>query len=125
MLNHMVKYSQQHLDETFRALADGTRRAILARLSRGDALVSELAAPFSMSLPAISKHLRVLEDAGLISKKKSGRNRVCHLEAEPLHKVASWTDFYKSFWDIRLDRLSQSLEQNPDDVTSGSKEHGK
>ena len=121
----MVKYSQQHLDETFRALADGTRREILARLSRGDALVSELAAPFSMSLPAISKHLRVLEDAGLISKKKSGRNRVCHLEADPLQKVASWTGFYKSFWDIRLDRLSQSLEQNPDGITSRSKGHGK
>jgi len=121
----MVKYSQQHLDETFRALADGTRRAILARLSRGDALVSELAAPFSMSLPAISKHLRVLEDAGLISKKKFGRSRVCHLEAEPLQKVASWTGFYKSFWDIRLDRLSQSLEQNSDDITSGSKGHGR
>ena len=121
----MVKYSQPHLDETFRALADGTRRAILARLSRGDALVSELAEPFSMSLPAISKHLRVLEDAGLISKKKSGRNRVCHLEAGPLQQVASWTGFYQSFWDIRLDRLSESLEQNPDGLTSGSKGHGK
>jgi DNA-binding transcriptional ArsR family regulator len=61
-----------------------------------------------MSLPAISKHLRVLEDAGLISKKKSGRSRVCHLEVEPLQKVASWTGFYKSFWDIRLDRLPES-----------------
>ena len=106
----MAKCSQQHLDETFRALADGTRRAILARLSRGDALVSELAAPFSMSLPAISKHLRVLEDAGLISKKKSGRNRACHLEAELLLRVASWTEFYKSFWGIRLDSLPQSSD---------------
>ena len=121
----MVNYNQPHLDETFRALADGTRRAILARLSRGDALVSELAEPFAMSLPAISKHLRVLEEAGLISKKKSGRNRVCHLEAGPLQQVASWTGFYQSFWNIRLDRLSESLERNPDGLTSGSKEHGK
>ena len=100
-----------NIDITFKALADGTRREILARLSRGDALVTELAEPFAMSLPAISKHLRVLEEAGLISKKKLGRERVCHLEAGPLQKVASWAEFYQSFWDVRLDKLSQTLDR--------------
>jgi len=111
IINHMVKYSHNQLDMTFKALSDGTRREILARLSQGDALVTELAAPFSMSLPAISKHLRVLEEAGLISKKKRGRNRVCHFEAGPLQHVASWTAFYQSFWDTRLDNLARVLEQ--------------
>jgi len=120
----MVKYSQHQFDVTFRALADATRRAILARLSRGDARVSELAEPFAMSLPAISKHLRVLEDAGLISKKKCGRKRVCHLEAEPLQRVAGWTAFYQSFWDIRLDKLSQTLNQDFNAISTEDQDNG-
>jgi len=85
--------------------------------------VSELAKPFAMSLPAISKHLSVLEDAGLISKKKLGRNRVCHLEAKPLQRVAGWAAFYQSFWDTRLDRLSQTLDQDLNEKATGDNDY--
>lgn len=108
----MVKYSNADLDNIFQALSDVTRRAILARLSRGDAPVTELALPFSMSLPAISKHLDVLERAGLISRKKDGRIRHCHLQSAPLEEAASWINFYKRFWETRLDALNQYLDSN-------------
>ena len=121
IFNPLVKFNQPNLDITFKALADVTRREILARLSHGDALVTELAEPFAMSFPAISKHLRVLEKAGLISKKKLGRERVCHLEAGFPQTVASWTEFYQSFWDVRLDTLAQTLDR----MATEDKEHGK
>ncbi len=108
----MVKYSDANLDAVFAALADPTRRAILARLSSGEARVTELAQPFAMSLPAITKHLGVLERAGLISREKDGRLRRCHLDAGPLREACSWIEHYRQFWETRLDALSQYLEEN-------------
>lgn len=97
------------LDATFAALADPTRRAILARLSRRAATVTELAAPHDMSLPAISKHLKVLEKAGLISRGREAQWRPCHLEAKPLKEVADWMEHYRRFWDESFDRLDEYL----------------
>jgi DNA-binding transcriptional ArsR family regulator len=97
------------LSTTFAALADPTRRAILARLTLGETSVSELAEPFDMSLPAISKHLKVLERAGLIARGREAQWRPCRLEAEPLRAVAGWLDAYRRFWDASLDRLDAYL----------------
>ena len=97
------------LDRTFAALADPTRRAILARLASGQASVTELAAPFSMSLPAVSKHLKVLERAGLVARGRRAQWRPAELQAEPLHEVADWLADYRRFWDERLDRLDEYL----------------
>ena len=99
------------LDETFGALADPTRRAILARLASGEASVSELAEPFAMSLPAISKHLKVLERAGLISRGREAQWRPCRLEAGPLRDLAGWLDDYRRFWEDSFDRLDDYLQQ--------------
>jgi DNA-binding transcriptional ArsR family regulator len=98
------------LSATLSALADPTRRSILARLAQGDATVGELAAPYDMSLPAVSKHLKVLEAAGLISRGREAQWRPCHLEAEPLADVWSWLSDYRRFWDRSLDRLGSYLE---------------
>src|SRR5215468_4512439 len=100
-----------HLDTTFAALADPTRRAILARLATGQASVQELAEPFDMTLPAISKHLKVLERAGLISRGRQAQRRPCRLEAAPLREVSDWVTAYRRFWDQRLDRLEAYLKQ--------------
>jgi DNA-binding transcriptional ArsR family regulator len=97
------------LSATFQALADPTRRAILARLSRGEASVSDLAEPFEMSLPAVSKHLKVLEKAGLISRSREAQWRPCKLEPEPLKAVDTWLDEYRRMWEQRLDRLENYL----------------
>ena len=97
------------LDRTFAALADPTRRAILARLAAGEASVTELGAPFEMSLPAISKHLKVLERAGLISRGRERQWRPARLEAGPIREVAEWSAFYRRFWDERYDRLDEYL----------------
>ncbi|SMC60787.1 metalloregulator ArsR/SmtB family transcription factor [Rhizobium sp. RU36D] len=108
------------LSETLSALADPTRRAILARLSRGEATVNELAAPFSMSLPAVSKHLKVLEKAKLISRGRSAQWRPCRLEPEPLKIVDHWLDEYRSLWEQRFNRLEAYLEsvKSPSDKES-------
>ncbi len=98
-----------HLSLTFGALADPTRRAILARLAHGEAGVKDLAAPFAMSLPAVSKHLKVLERAGLISKGRSAQYRPCRLEAAPLRDVAAFIEFYRRHWETSLDRLDDYL----------------
>lgn len=98
------------LSSTLSALADPTRRGILARLAQGDASVTELAAPYDMSLAAVSKHLKVLEGAGLISRGRSAQWRPCHLEAEPLAAVAAWTQDFRRFWDRNLDSLGDYLE---------------
>lgn len=108
----MVNYYAPSLDAVFSALSDATRRAILDRLSQGEALVSELAEPFDMSLPAVSKHLGVLERAGLITRQKDGRIRRCHLVADPLQAAAGWLESYRQFWDSRLDSLEQYLNQS-------------
>lgn len=99
-----------NLDATFSALADPTRRAILARLAQGEASVMELAAPFAMSQPAISKHLRVLENAGLISKGRDGQKRPCRIEAEPLEAANDWLERYREFWEQNYQRLDNLLE---------------
>lgn len=99
------------LDATFHALADPTRRAILARLASGDATVNELAEPFTISLPAISKHLKVLERAGLITRGRDAQYRPCHLETAPLEEAHSWIDRYREHWEERFDRLAEYLEK--------------
>ncbi len=99
------------LSTTFAALADPTRRAILARLAAGECTVSELAAPFAMSLPAVSKHLRVLELAGLIAKSRAAQWRPCRLQAAPIKDVAEWADRYRDIWEGRLDRLGSYLDE--------------
>jgi DNA-binding transcriptional ArsR family regulator len=99
------------LDRTFGALADPTRRAILARLAKGEASVTELAEPFEMSLPAVSKHLKVLEHAGLVSRGRERQWRPARLRATPLKEVAAWTDRYRRFWDERYDRLDEYLDE--------------
>jgi DNA-binding transcriptional ArsR family regulator len=98
------------LDSTFAALADPTRRAILARLAKGEATVQELAAPFSMSLPAVSKHLKALERAGLISKGRDAQRRPCRLNAAPLKEVALFAERYRQHWEQSFDRLDEYLE---------------
>jgi len=97
------------LDATFTALADPTRRAILARLAKGEASVMELAAPFAMSQPAISKHLKVLERAGLISRGRDAQRRPCKLEGAPLRDASAWIDRYREFWDASFDALDGVL----------------
>lgn len=97
------------LDRTFSALSDPTRRAIVERLADGEASVTELAAPFSMSLPAVSKHLKVLEKAGLISRGRKAQWRPCRLEPEPLKEASEWLEEYRRLWEERLDRLDEYL----------------
>ena len=97
------------LSTAFAALADPTRRAILARLASGEASVTELAEPFDMSLPAVSKHLKVLERAGLIARGREAQWRPCRLEAEPLKNVADWVEHYRRFWEQSFDRLDEYL----------------
>ncbi len=106
----MVKYSQ-HLDATFSALADPTRRAILAALSGGQASVTDLARPYRMSLPAVMKHLRVLEEAGLVSQEKTGRIRRCRLAVQPLKQASEWLSYYRIFWENQLNALDRYLTQ--------------
>ena len=101
----------ERLDMTFAALADPTRRAIVARLAKGEATVTELAAPFDMSQPAISKHLKVLERAGLVSRGRDAQRRPCRLEAAPLREVTDWLERYRELWDARMDRLDNLLEE--------------
>jgi DNA-binding transcriptional ArsR family regulator len=98
------------LDETFAALANSTRRAILARLATGEATVNELAEPFELSLPAISKHLKVLERAGLIERTHRAQFRPCTLDPRPLLELSTWTEQYRPIWEDRFDRMSTSLE---------------
>ena len=107
----MVKYKMpQQLDSTFAALADPTRRAILARLAKSEATVQELAAPYSMSLPAVSKHLKALERAGLITKGRDAQRRPCRLNAAPLKEVAAFVERYRQHWEQSFDRVDEYLE---------------
>jgi DNA-binding transcriptional ArsR family regulator len=116
------------LSATFAALADPTRRAILARLLTSECSVSELAEPFDMSMPAVSKHLRVLERAGLVARRKEAQWRHCRLQAAPLKEVATWTERYRHVWEQRLDRLDQYLQQMTSTPKASKKEktrHGR
>ena len=107
----MVKYSEELLDRTFAALADPTRRALLARLNGGmSASVSELARPLPMSLPAVMKHLDVLSEAGLITREKNGRTVSCRINAAPMEDAMKWLVQYQRFWQMSLDRLAKFLE---------------
>jgi len=111
IVNQMVKYSSRLLDRTFAALADPTRRRILERLSHGDRCMTDLARPYAMSLPAVSKHVRVLEKAGLIRRKRRGRVHRLNLEAAPMKQAAQWIEDYRRFWEESLDRLDEYLQE--------------
>ncbi|MCU4159014.1 metalloregulator ArsR/SmtB family transcription factor [Acidiphilium sp. AL] len=104
-----------NLDTTFAALADPTRRAILSRLALGETTVGELAEPFSISLPAISRHLRVLEAASLITRERSGQHRRCRLNADALREARDWLEHYRRFWTEAFDRLDEHLKQTEGD----------
>lgn len=113
------------LDSVFGALADPTRRAILAQLAQGDRTVGELAAPFAMSQPAVSRHLKVLESAGLITRTRRATARLSHLEAEPLREASDWLARYRQFWEERfeqLDELLESLKESASHDAAHSKE---
>jgi len=103
--------SVDQLSSTLAALADPTRRAMLVRLIRGDATVTELAEPFAMTMPAISKHLKVLERAGLVARSRTAQWRPCRLEAAPLGEVAAWLEAYRPFWEESFDRLEDHLQE--------------
>jgi len=113
--------SPDRLSITFAALADPTRRAILARLASGEAAVTDLAAPFEMSLPAVSKHLKVLERAGLIARGREAQWRPCRLEARPLKDAVDWLQHYRRFWEKSLDRLERYLGE----LKRREKRHGR
>jgi DNA-binding transcriptional ArsR family regulator len=110
----MTTRTADRLDEAFMALADPTRRAIVARLARGDATVTELAEPFSISMPAISKHLKVLERSGLISRSRQAQTRPCHLEREPLDAAIDWIEASRRLWNARFDKLEAHLRDLQD-----------
>jgi DNA-binding transcriptional ArsR family regulator len=109
------------LSNTFAALADPTRRAILARLTAGQASVTELAEPFQMTMPAVSKHLKVLERAGLVARGRQAQWRPCRLEGEPLRDVAEWMEPYRRFWDESFDRLDEYLQEMKKEKDDGRK----
>ncbi len=112
IINHMVNSRAQQLDEVFFALSDPTRRAILASLANGDLTVAELSEPFDISAPAISKHLKVLERAGLLARERVGRSKRARFVPEPLQGAAEWVDRYRSFWESKLDSLAEYLAQS-------------
>ncbi len=113
--------SSDHLSATFAALADPTRRAILARLTEGETSVTELAEPFATSLPAVSKHLKVLERAGLVARGREAQWRPCRLDAAPLAQASDWLESYRSFWEQSFDRLEDYLN----DLQSKERDHGR
>jgi DNA-binding transcriptional ArsR family regulator len=113
--------SADSLNRAFAALADPTRRAIIARLASSEATVNELAEPFDMTQPSISKHLKVLERAGLISRSRAAQTRPCRLEAAPLKEVASWVEMYRSLWEESFDRLDAFLQSTKSTSTKGKK----
>ena len=102
---------EHRLNDTFAALANSTRRAILARLARGEATVNELAEPFQLTLPAISKHIKVLERAGLVTRGQRAQFRPCGLDAAPLEQVSTWAEQYRHVWEARFDRMDQYVQQ--------------
>jgi DNA-binding transcriptional ArsR family regulator len=106
----MVKYFAPQLDATFAALSDPTRRGLLARLAQGEASISDLAAPYDISLPAVSKHLRVLERAKLVARRKEGRVNRCRLVAAPMKDAAEWIERYRQFWEEQFDALARFLK---------------
>src|SRR5262245_38958417 len=116
-----IKDQSERLDTMFAALADPTRRAILARLAAGEAGVMEIAAPFAMSQPAISKHLNVLEHAGLISRRRVAQRRPCRIEPEPLAEAHEWLETYRQFWEGRFEKLDGLLAEMQSETKPGTK----
>ena len=115
----MVEFDSPHLNGVFQALADPTRRGMLASLAAGEKSIGELAAPFEMSFAGASKHVKVLEDAGLLSRRKAGRSHICTLEAEPLAKAERWLRQWERFWNERLDRLEALVEGDKKEKRNG------
>jgi DNA-binding transcriptional ArsR family regulator len=113
ILNLMVKYLSNELDFVFGALADPTRRRILEQLAHGQTRATRLAEPFAISLPAVSKHLRVLEHAGLLKRRRQGREHLLELEASPIKEAWRWMERYRQFWEGSLDALAEYLEKQP------------
>ena len=113
-----IRSDDDRLSQTFAALANSTRRAILARLAKGEATVNELAEPFDMSLPAISKHIRVLERAGLIIQGQKAQYRPCTIDVTPLEEISRWTEQYRHIWDERFDRIDEYINQLNDKETN-------
>jgi DNA-binding transcriptional ArsR family regulator len=120
-----VTITEERLDAAFAALADPTRRAIVSRLARGDATVGELAAPFTMSLPAISKHLKVLERSGLISRGRDAQFRPCHLEVEALDQTLDWITLHRRVWNERFDKLDAHLREIQRTEQRAARQRGK
>src|SRR6266478_5804096 len=114
MLNHMVELQSPHLDAIFHALGDATRRRMLRELADGERTVGQLAAPFAISLAAASKHIKALENAGLIRREVRGRTHLCRLDPGPLASAHEWLGFYERFWSSRLDMLEQLLRAEDD-----------
>ncbi|MCC5883891.1 MAG: winged helix-turn-helix transcriptional regulator [Halomonas sp.] len=114
----MVEYNETNLDRIFQALADPTRRLLLERLAAGERKVGELAEPFPISLAAVSKHVRVLEQAGLVERRIEGRAHYCRLQPEPLAVAEQWLSFYEGFWNQRLNALEAALRAEPHDATA-------
>ncbi len=110
MVNQMVQLSPVELDDVFHALSDPTRRALVEALAAGETSVSRLASPFEMSLTAVSKHLKVLEQAGLVTRTRRGRESLCRLEPGPLSEAWEWIEHYRRFWEARMDWLEQYFE---------------
>jgi DNA-binding transcriptional ArsR family regulator len=123
MFNHMVEYSQEQLNSVFSAIADPTRRAILRALARKPATITQIAKPFPVSLNAISKHVMVLEGAGLIRREIQGREHLCSLEPRPLRDATAWLDHYRQFWDVRLDALESYVARKVKGATRKGGEH--
>lgn len=120
----MVKYKHDPLGAVFGALADPTRRAILAQLAHGESTVTELAEPFEMSLPAVSKHLNVLEDAGLLHRSRDGRLRRCRLDPRPMEAASAWIESHRVFWEAQFDRLERFLQETETSNPSQERIHG-
>lgn len=125
MFNHMVEYTQEPLGRVFSAVADPTRRAILRALAKNPATITEIAKPFPVSLNAVSKHIMVLERAGLIRREIQGREHLCRLEARPLRGAMSWLDHYRQFWEVRLDALEGYVARKMRGATRKGGVHGR
>jgi DNA-binding transcriptional ArsR family regulator len=123
--NRMVEYQQEELSRVFSAVADPTRRAILQALARNPATITEIAKPFRVSLNAVSKHVMVLERAGLVRREILGREHVCSLEARPLQDATAWLDYYRQFWELRLDALERYVTRKMKSAKKGVASHGK
>ena len=125
MFNQMVEYTQESLNRVFSAVADPTRRAILRSLAKNPATITEIAKPFLVSLNAVSKHVMVLERAGLIRREIQGREHLCRLEPRPLRDATAWLDHYRQFWDVRLDALERYVVRKVKGVMRKGGAHGR